>query len=247
MTAKRQRLAQRHKAAGFSQDALAARLDVERSTVARWESGETNPLPWIRPKLGQALGVSADQLHSLLEAMPERLATGHNGTPSAGSPAAASLATATPAENGPPVCQLPPAVADFTGRQPQIAELTGLLSGDRDNQVGIPVAVIVGLPGVGKTALALHVAHKLRPNTPTASCGRRFKTVPGIPATQARFSVSCAGHSACPAPPCRVRPVSGPRCTARSWPGGESWCSPTTPPPQPKSSRCCPAPASARS
>ncbi len=51
---------------GFSQEALAGVLDVERSTVVRWESGETEPLPWIRPKLARALGVSADQLDELL-------------------------------------------------------------------------------------------------------------------------------------------------------------------------------------
>jgi tetratricopeptide (TPR) repeat protein/transcriptional regulator with XRE-family HTH domain len=166
MAAKRQRLAQQRKAAGLSQEALAARLDVERSTVVRWESGETNPQPWIRPKLGQALGVSADQLNGLLEAMPEPPATGHDQMPWADSPAAMPLPAATPAENRPPVCQLPPAVADFTGREPQVTELTGLLSRDRDNQVGVPVAVIVGLPGVGKTALALNVAHSLRPRFP---------------------------------------------------------------------------------
>ena len=57
----------RRKAVGFSQEALAALLDVERSTVVRWESGETNPLPWIRPKLDRALGVSTDQLDALLK------------------------------------------------------------------------------------------------------------------------------------------------------------------------------------
>jgi transcriptional regulator with XRE-family HTH domain len=67
MAAKRQRLAQRRKAAGFSQEALAGELGIERSTVVRWESGETEPLPWIRPKLARALRVSADQLDRLLE------------------------------------------------------------------------------------------------------------------------------------------------------------------------------------
>jgi DNA-binding XRE family transcriptional regulator len=49
MPLKRGRLAARRKAAGFSQDQLAERLKVDRSTVARWESGDTEPQPWIRP------------------------------------------------------------------------------------------------------------------------------------------------------------------------------------------------------
>jgi tetratricopeptide (TPR) repeat protein/transcriptional regulator with XRE-family HTH domain len=166
MAAKRHRLAMRRKAAGFSQEALAALLDVERSTVVRWESGETNPLPWIRPKLARALGVSTDQLDALLEATPERLATEHEGISWPGSPTAMPLPTANLTEPRSPVCQLPPAVADFTGRQPQAAGLAQILSGDRDNRIGVPVVVIVGLPGVGKTTLALQVAHTLRPEFP---------------------------------------------------------------------------------
>jgi DNA-binding XRE family transcriptional regulator len=70
MTAKRHRFPQRRKAVGLTQEALANRLDIERSTVVRWESGETEPLPWIRPKLARALLVSIDQLNELLAIGP---------------------------------------------------------------------------------------------------------------------------------------------------------------------------------
>jgi transcriptional regulator with XRE-family HTH domain len=66
MPAKRQRLAARRKAAGFSQEQLAERLGIDCSTVARWESGETEPQPWIRPRLARVLQVSLDQLDHLL-------------------------------------------------------------------------------------------------------------------------------------------------------------------------------------
>lgn len=59
---------QRRKAVGFSQESLAEWLGVDRSTVARWEIGETEPLPWIRPKLARAVQVSIDQLDDLLTA-----------------------------------------------------------------------------------------------------------------------------------------------------------------------------------
>ena len=66
MPAKRQRFAARRKAVGFSQEQLAERLGIDRSTVARWESGETEPQPWIRPRLARVLQVSLDRLGHLL-------------------------------------------------------------------------------------------------------------------------------------------------------------------------------------
>ena len=179
MAAKRGRLAQRRKAVGFSQETLAAALDIERSTVVRWEGGETEPLPWIRPRLAKALRVSVDQLDELLgaggPAGPEGARQlegtfGHLAGPgtvqehapwSEGPSARPPLAVPVGGGEGPPVCQLPPAVADFTGRQPQLELLAGLLGYDGE-RVGVPIAVITGLPGAGKTALALQVAHTVR-------------------------------------------------------------------------------------
>ncbi|UIX33348.1 helix-turn-helix domain-containing protein [Streptomyces sp. GQFP] len=67
MAAKRMRLAQRRKSAGYSQDKLAERLGIERSTVVRWETAESEPQPWVRPKLAAALNVTLDELESLLD------------------------------------------------------------------------------------------------------------------------------------------------------------------------------------
>lgn len=67
MAAKRVRFAQRRKSAGYSQERLAERLGIERSTVGRWETGETEPQPWIRPKLAAALKITADELHALID------------------------------------------------------------------------------------------------------------------------------------------------------------------------------------
>lgn len=67
MPVKRLRLAARRKAVGFSQEHLAERLGVAPSTVARWESGETESQPWLRPKLARVLQVSLDQLGALLD------------------------------------------------------------------------------------------------------------------------------------------------------------------------------------
>ncbi|MCX4904404.1 helix-turn-helix transcriptional regulator [Streptomyces sp. NBC_00878] len=67
MTAKRVRLARRRKATGFTQEGLAEFLGVERSTVGRWESAETEPQAWLRPKLARALKVSSEELQALFD------------------------------------------------------------------------------------------------------------------------------------------------------------------------------------
>jgi transcriptional regulator with XRE-family HTH domain len=66
MAAKRVRLAQCRRAAGYSQEKLSERLGVERSTVVRWESGGTEPQPWARPELARALQISVERLDELL-------------------------------------------------------------------------------------------------------------------------------------------------------------------------------------
>jgi transcriptional regulator with XRE-family HTH domain len=67
MAERRPQLALRRKAVGLSQEQLAERLGVDRSTVVRWESGETLPQPWMRPKIARALQVSATHLGDLLD------------------------------------------------------------------------------------------------------------------------------------------------------------------------------------
>jgi len=67
MATKRIRLAQHRRAAGFTQESLAELLGVERSTVGRWESAETEPQAYLRPKLARALKVGRDELQALLD------------------------------------------------------------------------------------------------------------------------------------------------------------------------------------
>ncbi|MFE4359908.1 MULTISPECIES: helix-turn-helix transcriptional regulator [Streptomycetaceae] len=54
------------RAAGYTQEQLARLMDVDRTTVHRWEKGTATPQPWQMPKLARLLKVSATQLRSLL-------------------------------------------------------------------------------------------------------------------------------------------------------------------------------------
>jgi transcriptional regulator with XRE-family HTH domain len=135
--AKRQRLVQRRKALGLTQEALAELVTVGRSTVVRWERGESEPLPSIRPKLARALKVSVNLLDGLLAADDQRA-------------------------NGAVPRQLPAAVADFTGRAAELRRLTQILNAAGVGGPGtVVLSAIDGMAGVGKTALALHWAHQV--------------------------------------------------------------------------------------
>ncbi|QWF82230.1 AfsR/SARP family transcriptional regulator [Amycolatopsis sp. CA-230715] len=57
-----------------------------------------------------------------------------------------------------PICQLPPDIGDFAGRGGELAELSALLGEER----GVPVVLISGEPGAGKSTLAVRAAHQLR-------------------------------------------------------------------------------------
>lgn len=45
-----------------TQSALAEELGVDRSTIAKWETGKANPRADLLPKLAKALGCSVDDL-----------------------------------------------------------------------------------------------------------------------------------------------------------------------------------------
>lgn len=58
----------------------------------------------------------------------------------------------------PAPAQLPRDIDEFIGREVETASLVGVLSAT----AGTPVAVVYGRPGIGKTTLAVHVAHRAR-------------------------------------------------------------------------------------
>lgn len=91
MAARRDRLARARKAAGYTQESLAEALRIDRTTVARWEAGKWEPLPYLRPKMARLLGITGTELSNLLSAA----VTGHPSQsavpPAAESPSALDL------------------------------------------------------------------------------------------------------------------------------------------------------------
>jgi len=61
--------------------------------------------------------------------------------------------------------QLPPAPARFVNREQELVTLDALLL-----KGSPPVISVAGAPGVGKTTLALHWAHRVRRHFPDATC-----------------------------------------------------------------------------
>lgn len=92
--------------------------------------------------------------------------------PSAATPAPAVAVAAA----APPVPRMLPApIADFTGREPLLAELLERLSGEGPDGT-VPIAVVGGPGGVGKTVLAVQAAHRLAERFPD---GQLYATMRG--------------------------------------------------------------------
>jgi DNA-binding SARP family transcriptional activator/Tfp pilus assembly protein PilF len=106
---------------------------------------------------------------------------GPDATPSGGLPVAppaessdgvAAQELGTPPRSAPArsqrvPAQLPADVPDFTNRESHLDRLQNLIRGAREREnPAMPVAVVAGTPGLGKTAFAVHAAHALRQDFP---------------------------------------------------------------------------------
>jgi DNA-binding SARP family transcriptional activator len=91
--------------------------------------------------------------------------------PGPGAHADAGPAGPRPAEQAPPSAeppaQLPADITDFTGRLRDVQRLCDLPVPSADDDSGaVTVALVAGTGGLGKTTLAVHAAHRLRPRFP---------------------------------------------------------------------------------
>ncbi|MFJ9833381.1 helix-turn-helix domain-containing protein [Streptomyces sp. NPDC101169] len=135
--------------AALSQEALAHAAGVSVRALADMERGRTRgPQRRTVRALADALGLDADEAAGL----EESAALGRPRPRAAGGPAA------------PVALPLPRDIQDFTARDAALARLLDLV---RDADPGRPqVTVVAGQPGLGKTAFAVHAAHRLAPHFP---------------------------------------------------------------------------------
>jgi DNA-binding SARP family transcriptional activator len=76
-----------------------------------------------------------------------------------------------------PQCQLPPSLRDFVGRHAVIEGLRAQFSSEDT----VPIVLVCGPSGVGKTALAVRVAHQLRPTFPDGQWYAKMTDADGSP------------------------------------------------------------------
>jgi DNA-binding SARP family transcriptional activator/tetratricopeptide (TPR) repeat protein len=96
--------------------------------------------------------------------------------------AQASPGVAEPAAPISPPSQLPPDVADFTGRAGITEAVAAMLASAPDEpEPAAPVVAVAGKPGVGKTALAVHVGHRLGSRFPDGQLWVDLRGVAPVP------------------------------------------------------------------
>jgi DNA-binding SARP family transcriptional activator len=110
----------------------------------------------LAAELGVEPGPALQRLHrQIVRGDPE---------PPAGQPAPVPPPPAQPPALPPPA-QLPPDVAAFVGRHRELRQLDDLRD-SRGDATSVVIVAITGTGGVGKTALAVHWAHRLRDRFP---------------------------------------------------------------------------------
>ena len=145
--------------AGLSQEELAETAGVGVRTVSDLERGVALTARKDTARLlADALNLTGTARSSFEAVARGRAVTGVSQALSdetAGTAGGTAAATRT----------LPRDIASFTGRQPELRQLEGVTSACSHPGV-VSIHAIGGMAGIGKTALAVHAAHRLAPRFP---------------------------------------------------------------------------------
>jgi tetratricopeptide (TPR) repeat protein/transcriptional regulator with XRE-family HTH domain len=164
----RLRLTEARNRRGWSQLEVAERIGTTHVNVSRWERGITRPSPYFRRRLCKLFNKSEEDLD--LQAAPEYgTLSGIEGSAAPESPTATAppgtgplvhaspsgpLSPAIPAALYDPAIPLRPATP-LVGRDDELARIRERLRAGGS----VALTALNGLPGVGKTALAIALAH----------------------------------------------------------------------------------------
>src|ERR1700761_9203856 len=167
-------------AAGLTQEDLAERSGISVRAIADLERGRTRrPSPSSVRAVVRALGLS--------EEAGTDLVARYRAGDEAGPPAVVPVDDPAGPQSVPR--QLPTRVPHFAGRSGELAQLDAVLAAAALDQAagaaGVVISAIGGTAGVGKTALALHWAHRVAHHFPDGQLYanlRGFDTGDGGPA-----------------------------------------------------------------
>jgi tetratricopeptide (TPR) repeat protein len=155
-----------HQAGWPSLRDLAREVGCSRTTVAAAFSDPRVPRWGMVELLVEALGGDRQRFHALwLNATGHRMATSAGTAPATGS---GTLPPTSEAARGPWATprQLPSDVTAFTGRVEEMEQLDRLVDLTGTPRHAMPLALLCGMGGVGKTALAVHWAHRVAERFP---------------------------------------------------------------------------------
>jgi transcriptional regulator with XRE-family HTH domain len=181
-------LQRRRVQARLTQQELSDRAGVSVRTIRDLEAGRVRRPRGVTVRLlADILGLRDAEVEELIHLGSRDYWTHRAQEPSLQA-AAPPDDPASPNDTASPQRQLPPGVATFIGREPETAAITTLLTSPAP-----AVVAIDGMGGVGKTSLAIHVAHQvadrfpdgqlyvnLRDRTAREVLGRLMREVGGV-------------------------------------------------------------------
>jgi transcriptional regulator with XRE-family HTH domain/Tfp pilus assembly protein PilF len=156
------------RAARLSQEELAQRSGLDARTIRNLERGHARwPYPDTVRRLADALDLRDATREAFMAAAGRRLALGTADAHDSEAPASGSASHAARGHALVVPRQLPGAVRDFVGRAGEMTVLSGLLKHAAEAGPGtVLISAIGGTPGVGKTAIAVHWAHRVASQFP---------------------------------------------------------------------------------
>ena len=142
-----QRLKAERELRGWSQKYVADQIGADHYYLSRWERGTASPSPYYRQKLCTLFGKNAKELGLLQEESSEDLEKQSEGP--------ALSAQAQRAIHDPALPLLSVATTELIGRYEVLSHLKERLCTGKN----VGLTALKGLPGVGKTTLAVALAH----------------------------------------------------------------------------------------